>query len=253
LAISRTPHRQGAEGIRTPRQSDRHDVIQDDNHCYQFNRHHEETGCGIGDRQQRSKFKRVSLFCVSVPVLSMQRTSHGRGLLECRQSRDQNAFSSYLQMSLVRIESQRIQCYTAQVQGMECPRNRRKADDSYRSDGNCPAQGSRSIGMLRSTARSSPSAAGGARRSRTKARSLSNYHKRSSSKPSIGAEPDLVMLLSHPEVRLLMRADNVEEHELRRMLNAVSLQLQGSRAVNNATAAIRSTRLMRPGNIEVVR
>ena len=39
-------------------------------------------------------------------------------------------------------------------------------------------------------------------------------------------EPDLVMLLADPEVRLLMRADNVDETELRIMLKNVSVQLR---------------------------
>jgi hypothetical protein len=95
--------------------------------------------------------------------------------------------------------------------------------------------------------------AGGARRSRTKARSLSNYHKRFSSKPSIGAEPELVMLLRGSGGSADERADHVEEHQLRRMLDAVSLELRASRAVNDAAATIRSTRPMRPGNIEVIR
>ena len=40
------------------------------------------------------------------------------------------------------------------------------------------------------------------------------------------AEPDLVMLLSDPEVRLLMQADNVDEAELRSLLRSVSKHLQ---------------------------
>ena len=44
-------------------------------------------------------------------------------------------------------------------------------------------------------------------------------------KPSF-TEPDLVMLLADPEVRLLMRADNVDETELRIMLQTVSVQLR---------------------------
>jgi putative (di)nucleoside polyphosphate hydrolase len=37
------------------------------------------------------------------------------------------------------------------------------------------------------------------------------------------------MLLAEPEVRLLMRADRVDEHELRVMLEAVSVQLRNNR------------------------
>jgi hypothetical protein len=50
-----------------------------------------------------------------------------------------------------------------------------------------------------------------------------------------GAEPDLVMLLSDPEVRLLMQADNVEEKQLREMLEGVSVQLEASRAALDAS------------------
>jgi 8-oxo-dGTP pyrophosphatase MutT (NUDIX family) len=39
-------------------------------------------------------------------------------------------------------------------------------------------------------------------------------------------EPDLIMLLADPEVRLLMRADNVDETELSIMLKTVSVQLR---------------------------
>jgi putative (di)nucleoside polyphosphate hydrolase len=39
-------------------------------------------------------------------------------------------------------------------------------------------------------------------------------------------EPDLVMLLGEPEIRLLMRADHVDESELRAMLEAIAVQLR---------------------------
>jgi putative (di)nucleoside polyphosphate hydrolase len=48
-------------------------------------------------------------------------------------------------------------------------------------------------------------------------------------------EPDLVMLLSDPEVRLLMQADKVEESQLREMLEQVSVQLEASRAALDAS------------------
>jgi putative (di)nucleoside polyphosphate hydrolase len=50
-----------------------------------------------------------------------------------------------------------------------------------------------------------------------------------------GAEPDLVMLLSDPEVRLLMQADKVEENQLREMLEEVSVQLEASREALDAS------------------
>jgi putative (di)nucleoside polyphosphate hydrolase len=43
------------------------------------------------------------------------------------------------------------------------------------------------------------------------------------------AEPDLVMLLAEPEVRLLMHADHVDERKLRAMLDAVAVQLRTHR------------------------
>jgi len=43
-------------------------------------------------------------------------------------------------------------------------------------------------------------------------------------------EPDLVMLLDEPEVRLLMHADNVDERELMAMLNAVRTQMRANSA-----------------------
>jgi putative (di)nucleoside polyphosphate hydrolase len=49
--------------------------------------------------------------------------------------------------------------------------------------------------------------------------------------PSIVPErcnPDLVMLLDDPEVRLLMRADHVDEREMLKMLEAIRVQLRGN-------------------------
>ncbi len=42
------------------------------------------------------------------------------------------------------------------------------------------------------------------------------------------ANADFVMLLAEPEVRLLMRADNVDERALLNMLNSISVQLRGA-------------------------
>jgi putative (di)nucleoside polyphosphate hydrolase len=56
-----------------------------------------------------------------------------------------------------------------------------------------------------------------------------------SSRVLVTPEPDLVMLLSDPEIRLLMRADQVEEAQLREMLDARAVQLQASRAAHDAT------------------
>jgi putative (di)nucleoside polyphosphate hydrolase len=41
-------------------------------------------------------------------------------------------------------------------------------------------------------------------------------------------EPDFIMMLADPEVRLLMRADNVNEAELLNMLKSISVQLRSS-------------------------
>jgi putative (di)nucleoside polyphosphate hydrolase len=41
-------------------------------------------------------------------------------------------------------------------------------------------------------------------------------------------EPNLIMLLANPEVRLLMQADRVDERELIATLNAISIQRSGS-------------------------
>src|SRR6266699_5742308 len=60
-----------------------------------------------------------------------------------------------------------------------------------------------------------------AKRNRTRAGSASNKAR--------VADPDLVMLLGEPEVRLLMRADHVDERELRAMLDAVAVQLRNNR------------------------
>jgi putative (di)nucleoside polyphosphate hydrolase len=84
---------------------------------------------------------------------------------------------------------------------------------------------------------SKPSAA--ARKARKTGRkqrqSVPGQQKRSSSKLPVNPEPDLVMLLSDPEIRLLMRADKVEEFQLRKMLDTVSVQLQASRAARDAS------------------
>jgi putative (di)nucleoside polyphosphate hydrolase len=60
-----------------------------------------------------------------------------------------------------------------------------------------------------------------AKRNRTRTGSASNRAR--------VADPDLVMLLGEPEVRLLMRADHVDERELRAMLDAVAVQLRNNR------------------------
>jgi putative (di)nucleoside polyphosphate hydrolase len=44
--------------------------------------------------------------------------------------------------------------------------------------------------------------------------------------PAELAEPDLIMLLGEPEVRLLMQADRVEEGELMQMLSAISVHIR---------------------------
>jgi putative (di)nucleoside polyphosphate hydrolase len=64
--------------------------------------------------------------------------------------------------------------------------------------------------------------------------SISSRRKHSSSGLPISPEPDLVMLLSDPEIRLLMHADEVDESQLRSMINAVSVQLRASRATLDA-------------------
>ena len=46
-------------------------------------------------------------------------------------------------------------------------------------------------------------------------------------KPKSG-DAEFVMLLADPEVRLLMRADNVDEHALLNMLNSISVQLRNA-------------------------
>jgi hypothetical protein len=63
--------------------------------------------------------------------------------------------------------------------------------------------------------------------------STSAPDKRSSSRISISPEPDLVMLLSNPEIQLLMHADKVEEAQLRDMLDSVAVQLRASRAAHD--------------------
>jgi hypothetical protein len=46
----------------------------------------------------------------------------------------------------------------------------------------------------------------------------------------------LAMLLGEPEVRLLMRADNVDEREVIAMLDAVSVQLRSRSIVASQSA-----------------
>jgi putative (di)nucleoside polyphosphate hydrolase len=58
----------------------------------------------------------------------------------------------------------------------------------------------------------------------------SAQRKRASPKSPEPAEPDLVMLLGEPAVRLLMRADDGDEPELMAMLDAVSAQLRAGPA-----------------------
>jgi 8-oxo-dGTP pyrophosphatase MutT (NUDIX family) len=76
-----------------------------------------------------------------------------------------------------------------------------------------------------------------AERNRTRPGSVSNEAK--------VAEPDLVMLLGEPEIRLLMRADHVDEGELRAMLDAVAVQLRNNRnelgAAEEGSEAARSS------------
>jgi hypothetical protein len=104
---------------------------------------------------------------------------------------------------------------------MECPRNRRKADDSYASThlAAMECRGRGVLSMPRSATKKPSVAAHGSRQTRQK-----QY-----------PEPDLVMLLSDPEVRLLMQADKVEESQLREMLEQVSVQLEASRAALDAS------------------
>ncbi len=47
-------------------------------------------------------------------------------------------------------------------------------------------------------------------------------------------EPDLVMLLSDPDVRLLMRVDNVDERELRNLLRSISRHLKNAEGQRKA-------------------
>jgi 8-oxo-dGTP pyrophosphatase MutT (NUDIX family) len=62
-----------------------------------------------------------------------------------------------------------------------------------------------------------------------KPRSQSRHTTRTKSRrASSPREPDFVMMLADPEIRLLMRADNVDEAELSRMLKAVSFHLRNS-------------------------
>jgi hypothetical protein len=65
--------------------------------------------------------------------------------------------------------------------------------------------------------------------------SASAHRTHSHSEVSIDRDPDLIMLLSDPEVRLMMHADNVKESQLREMPEAVSVQIQTCRAAHDAT------------------
>lgn len=59
--------------------------------------------------------------------------------------------------------------------------------------------------------------------------SPSSEGENASREAGVGSSPleaRLVLLLAEPEVRLLMRADNVDEHELLTMLSAVAVRLQ---------------------------
>jgi putative (di)nucleoside polyphosphate hydrolase len=51
-------------------------------------------------------------------------------------------------------------------------------------------------------------------------------------------EPDLVVLLGEPEVRLMMLADNVQEDELRELLASVSLQLRSGDDRSKSAAGV---------------
>jgi hypothetical protein len=57
-------------------------------------------------------------------------------------------------------------------------------------------------------------------------RSLTPRHRSPNFAESL--EPDLVMLLAEPEVRLLMRADQVDERELMALLYAVRAQMRAN-------------------------
>jgi putative (di)nucleoside polyphosphate hydrolase len=77
--------------------------------------------------------------------------------------------------------------------------------------------------MRRSTSAKSASARNGARIRRSKPTRREAENRLGNTEPT---DSSLVMLLSEPEVRLLMQADRVDERELRSMLNAVSVQLR---------------------------
>jgi putative (di)nucleoside polyphosphate hydrolase len=85
------------------------------------------------------------------------------------------------------------------------------------------ARGGR-IGVARSPSKKTWLAAGAQASGPDRARPPSAYDK------AKFTEPDLVMLLAEPEVRLIMRADHVDERELRAMLDAVSVELRNSRS-----------------------
>jgi hypothetical protein len=97
---------------------------------------------------------------------------------------------------------------------MECP-NRRKADDSYRECGRCrdPGHGQGSIGMVPPRESSATTHPRDASTAHAPARLLEI------------AEPDLAALLAAPEVRLLMRADHVDERAMIATFDAVRSHL----------------------------
>jgi hypothetical protein len=85
--------------------------------------------------------------------------------------------------------------------------------------------------MSRSLSRDTP--AGRNRRTRSSRKKASkSRHVRRSTSGQIGTEwedPNLIMLLSDPEVRLLMQADRVDERELMATLSAISVQRSATR------------------------
>ena len=113
---------------------------------------------------------------------------------------------------------------------MECPLNRRKADDSYRENGRRSRSrcGEWSIGMAQP--RKSPASRGakdGPARSSVSRPPL-GAAKRAPSIATEKSDPDLIMLLDDPEVRLLMRADHVDEREMLKMFEAIRVQLRSN-------------------------
>ncbi len=99
----------------------------------------------------------------------------------------------------------------------------------------------------------SPYGAGGPRGSAGNAAgSIPASRRHQSVKSGESREPDLVMLLAEPEVRLLMRADHVDERELLAMLDDIKVRLQrNSTSGGDATHALsmggRDDACYRPG------